>query len=219
MGCTETLKAHVSPEIKLQAKVGRQAAAAARLRSSAYRAVLALGLPPHLRAMAAFALSTGLRSIKARLIVSNSRLPGETRDVGSPRRIWQDAAFRWLHEQSYKATNAFRPGAFVLMARAVSRSRSAVRASFRPPRLRDGNCADLIATWPAAVCLAGNGGLGDGENGAPICASGRGTSRGLRRCPEYSWHNPGAAAGTAKTARLVTIRKRRNFLVAGRLCN
>ena len=63
------------------------------------------------------------------------------------------------------------------------------------------------ATGNAALRLAGNDGLGDGEDGAPVCALSRGASRGLRRYPENSWHNPGTVIGAAKTARIMSTGK------------
>jgi hypothetical protein len=56
--------------------------------------------------------------------------------------------------------------------------------------------------------------LGDGENGAPVCALSRRASRRLRRQLETSWHNPGTVASAVKTARTVTLRKIKDFLVA-----
>jgi len=66
----------------------------------------------------------------------------------------------------------------------------------------------------AVVCASRNGGLGDREDGAPLCALSRGASRRLCRQLENPWHNPGTVAGAAKSALNVTSRRIRDLLVA-----
>ena len=70
------------------------------------------------------------------------------------------------------------------------------------------------AAGNAALRAARNGRMRDGKNGAQVCALGRGAPRRLRGCFIVSRHNYGTPVFAAKTARIASIRKIKDFLVA-----
>src|SRR5208283_2780295 len=190
--------------------------------------VLLRELPPHLRAMAVFTLSTGLR---------RANVTGLTwEQVDLERRL------AWVHPDQAKGRKAIgvplNDTALEILYAQVGRHpervlhlRGAARFSgelhglvqgLEARRDRELPLARLAAhmglvacaEWNALVCSSRNGGLGDRKDGAPLCTPSRRASRGLRRQLENSWHNPGTAAGAAKTARVANTRKIKDLMVA-----
>ena len=185
-------------------------------------------LPLHLRAMAAFTLcdraSPGERH-RTHLGAGGSRAQarvGASRSSQGPQGHWRPLERDGAGDRARSSGEASGASLHVRRETCVSGEFQGVvqgteaRGDRGLPLARLATHLGLMACAErnALVCTSRNGGLGDRENGAALCAPSRGASRRLRRQLETSWHNPGTVAGAAKTARTVTLRKIKDFLVA-----
>jgi integrase len=151
-------------------------------------------LPPHLRAMAAFMLSTGLRrtnvtgltweqvDLERKLAWVHPDQAKGRKAIGVP---LNDTALAILHVQvgNHSERVFTYEGRPVFQVSSMAWYKALKRAGIENFRWHD-----LRHTW--------------------------GASRGLRRCPENSWHNPGTTAGAAKNRLVRKYKKNTGFLVA-----
>ena len=177
---------------------------------------LLLELPTHLRDVAAFALATGLR---------RANITGLTWEQVDLRR-----KLAWVHPDQAKARRAIavplNDMAMKVLGRQVGLHPSGARLHVPEqahlsgehdglvPRAQARRYRELQVPRPeahlgklaraerdAALCLTGTRRLGNGANGAALCAPERGSPRAMGRTCANPWHIPGTPAELPENAR------------------
>jgi hypothetical protein len=168
-------------------------------------------LPPHLRDMATFTLATGLRAAN----VTGLSWEGQEGDrraaqrhgaaggAGAERQTSDPGVYlrRSAHQASQHSSLV--QGTQACRYRGLSLARSA-------PHL-----GELARTGRnATLCVTGARGMGDREDGAALCAPGRGASGGVCRQYRKSRHNYGTTTGFPRHSPTATRWKIKNLMVA-----